>query len=97
MFKLSLFVIISFRFISIPQLFPDLDRSVKTQSTFAAEYYFHEDRNVTSPLLDNLLISFYWRSLIKQDLLDDLQRWASNTEAPDYIILGYYYYLILYK
>lgn len=56
-----------------------------------AEYYFHEDRNITIPLMDNLLVSFYWRRLIKEDLIDDFKRWAStddDNQAPDFILLG---------
>jgi hypothetical protein len=56
-----------------------------------AEYYFHEDRNITIPLMDNLLVSFYWRRLIKEDLINDFKRWAStddDNQAPDFIFLG---------
>jgi hypothetical protein len=56
-----------------------------------AEYYFQEDRNILSPLMDNLLVSFYWRRLIKEDLIADFKRWAStddDNQVPDFIILG---------
>jgi hypothetical protein len=56
-----------------------------------AEYYFHEDRNLTIPLLDNLLVSFYWRRLIKEDLIADFKRWSTidnDNQAPDFILLG---------
>jgi hypothetical protein len=56
-----------------------------------AEYYFQEDRNILSPLMDNLLVSFYWRRLIKEDLIADFKRWAStddDNQVPDFILLG---------
>jgi hypothetical protein len=56
-----------------------------------AEYYFHEDRNISSPLMDDLLVSFYWRRLIKEDLIADFKRWAStddDNQVPDFILLG---------
>jgi hypothetical protein len=46
---------------------------------------------VTSWLFDNLRISFYWRDLIKDDLIADFKRWAStddDSQAPDFILLG---------
>lgn len=53
---------------------------------------FHGDRSVTSHLLDDLQISFYWRNLIKNDVLTDFQRWASTgidyVREPDFILIG---------
>ncbi|EFX67892.1 hypothetical protein DAPPUDRAFT_260933 [Daphnia pulex] len=49
------------------------------------------DPLVTSWLFDNLRISFYWRDLIKDDLIADFKRWAStddDSQAPDFILLG---------
>ncbi len=46
---------------------------------------------MTSWLFDNLRISFYWRDLIKDDLIADFKRWAStddDSQAPDFILLG---------
>ena len=71
-------------------LIPDYDREMESTSTTFAEYYFHEDRNVTSRLLGNLLISFYWRNLIRRDLIDDFKRWAiaEDNQAPDLLFIG---------
>ena len=47
--------------------------------------------NVTSHLLDNLRVSFYWRNLIRSDLIADFKRWAStsdDSQVPDFILLG---------
>jgi hypothetical protein len=54
-------------------------------------YHFHEDRNVTSWLLHDLRVSFYWRNVIKDDLIADFKRWASTNDdshVPDFILLG---------
>lgn len=51
----------------------------------------HDDRNVTSQLLGNLRISFFWRNLINNELIADFERWAStddDSRTPDYIFLG---------
>ncbi len=77
------------------QFIPDYDRKTASISTTFAEYAFHEDMNVTSRLLDNLRVSFYWRNLIRSDLIADFRRWASNdngTQAPDFILLGGFKY-----
>lgn len=79
------------------KMIPNYDRIFRRNSTTYAEYYFHEDRNATSPLMDNLLISFYWRNLIRSDLISDFQRWSSlsyeehdgnSTPAPDIVVIG---------
>ncbi|XP_046638266.1 N-acetylneuraminate 9-O-acetyltransferase-like isoform X3 [Daphnia pulicaria] len=78
-------------FLSFLRFIPDYDRKTASISTTFAEYAFHEDMNVTSRLLDNLRVSFYWRNLIRSDLIADFRRWASNdngTQAPDFILLG---------
>ncbi|KZS04101.1 Uncharacterized protein APZ42_033030 [Daphnia magna] len=78
-------------FISFQRWVPDYDRKIGSQSTVFAQYPFHEDRNLTSQVLDNLIVSFYWRNLIKEDLIADFKRWASTSDhnhAPDFILLG---------
>lgn len=77
-------------FIWVFKFVSDHDRKMKGKSTKYARYYFHEDRNVTSRL-NNLLVSFHWRNLIRQDLIDDFRRWSSTDDhrfAPDFILLG---------
>ncbi|KAI9552440.1 hypothetical protein GHT06_022806 [Daphnia sinensis] len=78
-------------FISFQRWVPDYDRKIGSQSTVFAQYPFHEDRNLTSPVLDNLIVSFHWRNLIKEDLIADFKRWASTSDhnhAPDFILMG---------
>jgi hypothetical protein len=46
---------------------------------------------VTSWLLHDLRVSFYWRNVIKDDLIADFKRWASTNDdshVPDFILLG---------
>ncbi|XP_057368637.1 uncharacterized protein LOC130689715 [Daphnia carinata] len=78
-------------FISFTQWLPDYDRTIVRNSTKDAEFAFHEDRNLTSKLMDNLIVSFYWRPLIQEDLIADFKRWASSSKGisvPDFILLG---------
>ncbi|XP_046450332.1 uncharacterized protein LOC124198516 [Daphnia pulex] len=73
------------------RLIPDFDRRIERYSNVWYPFHYHEDRNVTSWLFDNLRISFYWRDLIKDDLIADFKRWAStddDSQAPDFILLG---------
>lgn len=58
---------------------------------------FQEDRNVTFPLLDSLLVSFRWRPRIDEEIFEDFHRWWStseNNQAPDFILIGD---LIIYR
>ncbi|KAI9557796.1 hypothetical protein GHT06_014545 [Daphnia sinensis] len=82
-------------FVSFLRLFPDHDSRITTQfNRFAYNNWtmqHHDDRNVTSQLLGNLRISFFWRNLINNELITDFERWAStddDSQAPDYIFLG---------
>uniref|UniRef100_A0A0P5SX70 Putative Lactosylceramide n=1 Tax=Daphnia magna TaxID=35525 RepID=A0A0P5SX70_9CRUS len=71
-------------------LIPDYDRAKSIKKTAFAQYVFHDDGNVTSRILDNLLVSFYWRNLIRNDLIADFKRWASTeniNQVPDFILL----------
>ncbi|XP_057380133.2 uncharacterized protein LOC130702482 [Daphnia carinata] len=87
--------IIRQHFVSFLRLFPDYDSQITTQfNRFAYKNWsmqHHDDRNVTSQLLDNLRISFFWRNLINNELIADFKRWAStddDSQAPDHIFLG---------
>ncbi|XP_045028730.1 uncharacterized protein LOC123471454 [Daphnia magna] len=82
-------------FVSFLRLFPDHDSQITTQfDRFANKnltMQHHDDRNVTSQLLGNLRISFFWRNLINNELIADFERWAStddDSRTPDYIFLG---------
>ncbi|KZS14700.1 Uncharacterized protein APZ42_020092 [Daphnia magna] len=78
-------------FISFIQWIPDFDRTIARNSTITAVYAFHEDRNLTSHLMDNLLVSFYWRPFIHEDLITNFKHWASTSKGdpvPDFILLG---------
>ena len=47
--------------------------------------------NLTSRLMGNLKISFYWRNLINEVMLADFRRWAStedHAQVPDLILFG---------
>ncbi|XP_057368116.1 uncharacterized protein LOC130689121 [Daphnia carinata] len=78
-------------FVSFLKWIPDYDRRTTASNASAfAEYYFHEDRNLTSALQNSLRVSFYWRDLIREEVLADFERWssASNPTSPDFILLG---------
>ncbi|KAI9562641.1 hypothetical protein GHT06_010095 [Daphnia sinensis] len=81
-------------FLSFLRWIPDYDRmtSKTSNSTAFTDYYFHDDRNVTSTLLNGLRVSFYWRELIREHVVDDFKRWATSTSidgnSPDFILLG---------
>ncbi|XP_046451378.1 uncharacterized protein LOC124199581 isoform X2 [Daphnia pulex] len=75
------------------RLIPDYDRKVSRVSNLWVPYLeeHHADCNVTSHLLDNLKVSFYWRNIIQTNLIDDFMRWASaddKSKVPDFILLG---------
>jgi hypothetical protein len=73
------------------QLIPDYDKTTESLVTKVAENLYHDDLNLTSPLLGNLKVSFYWRNLIKEDMLADFRRWASaddHTDVPDFILFS---------
>lgn len=74
------------------QLIPDFDRKVKRQAAKGgrSEYTFQEDRNVTSPLLNHLLVSFRWRAMIQDEIIEDFKGWITNkyNQSPDFLLLG---------
>jgi hypothetical protein len=65
-----------------------------TTSTFLtkfAEKVYHDDMNVTSHLLADLKLAFFFRNLINEDMLSLFRRWASTedrTQVPDLIFFG---------
>ena len=62
---------------------------MNTTRTAKGLYYFHEDRNVTSQLL-NLRISFHWRAAVDDELVKTFREWNTPPydATPDYIVMG---------
>ena len=55
---------------------------------------FHDDRNVTSKLL-NLRISYYWRRLANEDFIETFREWNTHDSTlPDYILMGWTFKLV---
>lgn len=71
------------------QWIPDYDLHMKRSSTPQHQFYWHEDRNVTSEAL-NLRLSFYWRSLVDQEMMKTFRKWNTPPyhSTPDYIVMG---------
>lgn len=48
----------------------------------------HDDRNVTSSLL-NVHLSFHWRPMLGQDLFQTVENWLADDEStPDFVLIG---------
>ncbi|XP_046450491.1 uncharacterized protein LOC124198610 [Daphnia pulex] len=79
-------------FVSLVRLIPDYDReTVSRFNTPTAEQLYHDDMNITSPLLANLKLAFFWRNLINEEMLSLFRRWASTedqSQVPDLIFFG---------
>ena len=71
------------------QWIPDYDLRMKRSSVPRSQFYWHEDRNVTSKEL-NLQLSFYWRSYIDGDMIKTFREWNTPPyrSTPDYIVMG---------
>jgi hypothetical protein len=73
-------------------LIPDYDReTVSRFNTQTAEQLYHDHMNITSPLLTNLKLAFFWRNLINEEMLSLFRRWASTedqSQVPDLIFFG---------
>jgi hypothetical protein len=82
------------------QLIPDYDWRTKSRfNTKTIQQLYHDDMNVTSHLLANLKLSFYWRNLINEDLLSLFKRWAStesHTQVPDFILFGEFHSFVVF-
>ncbi len=54
------------------------------------ESHFHEDRMLSSQLLNDLSISFRWRALINKKLISDFKLWTilEDHKTPDIAFLG---------
>ena len=71
-------------FISIKKkLIPEYDREPNQRLN---ERIFHDDVNVTSPLLGDLIVSFRWRPIIESGMINDIR--ASYSQEPDFILIG---------
>jgi hypothetical protein len=82
------------------QRIPDYDRQIESLHTKIAENPYHDDMNLTSRLLGDLKISFYWRNLINEDMLADFRRWASSSsgdQVPDLILFGALLFVSIYR
>ncbi len=82
--------IIRYQFLGILRLIPDYDLIMNRMLTPGGELVFKaEDRNVTSDAL-NLRISFHWRPLTNQELIQTFRHWNTPPyrSTPDYIIVG---------
>ena len=68
------------------QLIPDYDRMTNDQ---LEKQLFHDDANITSQLVGDLIVSYLWRPLINDQLLDQFRAWISQpSTAPDFILIG---------
>ena len=68
----------------ICQLIPDYD----TERGFQNATTKHDDRNVTSPLL-NTFLSFYWRPMLSEDLYQTVEKLlADDGTTPDFVLIG---------
>ena len=76
-------------YLHLKQLIPDYDRQPNEE---LEDQLFHKDVNITSRLLNDLIISFRWRPEINQHLIKDLLNWISQSTqtAPDFILIGYF-------
>ena len=76
-------------YLHLKQLIPDCDRQPNEE---LEDQLFHKDVNITSRLLNDLIISFRWRPEINQHLIKDLLNWISQSSqtAPDFILIGYF-------
>ncbi|XP_059351232.1 uncharacterized protein LOC130703062 isoform X1 [Daphnia carinata] len=78
------------QFLSFTSLIPDYDRNLPFHLK-EYESHFHENRNMHSLLLNNLLVSFRWRALVNDELLTDFRMWNSSAVnddgIPDFIFL----------
>jgi hypothetical protein len=52
--------------------------------------HFHTDQNMSSQLLNGLLISFQWRAIINDQLISDFKLWTifEDHKTPNVIFLG---------
>ena len=65
------------------KLIPEYDREPNQRLN---ERIFHDDVNVTSPLLGDLIVSFRWRPIIESGMINDIR--ASYSQEPDFILIG---------
>lgn len=51
---------------------------------------FHEDKSISSKILDDLLVSFRWRAIINAELIADFKLWATleDYQVPDVLFIG---------
>ena len=73
------------------QLIPEYDLKMKGAPTPKARYFFHEDRNVTSELL-NFRLAFYWREVANEELVNTFGQWNTPPydSTPDFVIVGWF-------
>ncbi|XP_045036590.1 uncharacterized protein LOC116933792 isoform X2 [Daphnia magna] len=80
------------QFLSFTSLIPNYDRNLPLHLK-EYESHFHENRNMHSPLLNDLLVSFRWRALVNDELLTDFRMWNMHTVddhgTPDFIFLAH--------
>ena len=71
------------------QLIPEYDREPNQRLD---ERIYHDDVNVTSRLLDDLIVSFRWRPIIDEKIISDIRNWTSSSDGfdqvPDFILIG---------
>lgn len=73
------------------KLLPDYDRKITHNETDTViQSKFHEDRNITSKILNDVLLSFRWRAIINAELIADFKLWAAmeDHQVPDVVFIG---------
>ena len=79
-------------------MLPEYDRE---SNQVLDERIYHDNVNVTSQILGNLLISFLWRPIINEEMIQDFRAWTRSMKnlnsceindvdytVPDLIFLG---------
>ena len=70
-------------------MIPEYDREPNQRLD---ERIYHDDVNVTSRLLDDLIVSFRWRPIIDEKIISDIRNWTSSSDGfdqvPDFILIG---------
>jgi len=65
------------------KLIPEYDREPNQR---LSSRIFHDNVNVASPLLGDLMVSFRWQPFIESGMIDTIR--ASYSQEPDFILIG---------
>ncbi|XP_045036584.1 uncharacterized protein LOC116922294 isoform X2 [Daphnia magna] len=79
------------QFTNFISLIPDYDRKLThTTTSGMMQSKFHEDKSISSKILDDLLVSFRWRAIINAELIADFKLWATleDYQVPDVVFIG---------